>query len=324
MKLSVVTPTLRRPKEVGELLNCLAQTKVIPSELVLVDGAPEGEDDTARVVAGLAPEMPFEIRYLRSPKGTALQRNRGIDQAQGDFIAFIDDDVRVAPDFFEVILKQFGRGEHRDVGGMVGVKTNLTFDGSKRARWRWYRRLGLLRTFEPGRYDFECGYPINAAMQPPFEGVREVDFMTTACAVWRREVFAQGLRFDLFFRNFGVLEDAHFSLRAGKQWRLLQCGDAQCRELNASGGRGNAHLLGFKSVVNYYYVFRDIAGPLSLGQRFRFWRYQAFELCRMFASGIRRFRFDDFRNLTGRLHGAWHILTGFSSAKPFAREGEAP
>jgi len=319
VELSVITPTLRRPKEVTELLHCLAGTKVRPDELVLVDGAPQGEDATAEVVRELGPQMPFPIRYMRSPKGTALQRNRGIEKAEGQFIAFIDDDVRVAPDFFGVILDQFKRPENRDVGGIVGVKTNQTFDGTRRARWRWYRKLGLLHTFEPGRYDFDCGYPINAAMQAPFEGVRELDFMTTACAVWRRDVLADGLRFDLFFRNFGVLEDAHFSLRAGRTWRLLQCGDAHCRELSAAGGRGNSRLLGFKAVVNYYYVFRDIAGPLSIAQRFRFWRFQVFEIFRMLVSGIRRRRLDDLRNIAGRLHGTWHILAGFKSAKPVPR-----
>lgn len=315
MRLSVVTPTLRRPTHVAELLNCLAQTTLKPDELVLVDGAPDAERETETVVAELAPTMPFEVRYVRSPKGTAVQRNRGIDKARGTYIAFIDDDVRVKPNYFEEILKAFETKGHEDVGGIVAVKTNLIFDINKRARWRWYRRLGLLKTFEPGRYDFQTGYPINASMQGPFDGVRPVDFMTTACAVWRRTVFENGLRFHLFFRNFGVLEDAHLSLTAGKTWRLLQCGTAHCEELNAAGGRGNAHNLGFKSVINYYFVFRDVAGPLSLGQRFRFWRFQAFEMLRMGLSGLRRFRFDDFRNLMGRLHGVWHIATGFADAK---------
>ena len=44
--------------------------------------------------------------------------------------------------------------------------------------------------------------------------------MSTSCAVWRREIVVDsGLRFDPFFRDFGVLEDAHFSLRARrKKW----------------------------------------------------------------------------------------------------------
>ena len=77
-------------------------------------------------------------------------------------------------------------------------------------------RLGIYSNFEPGKFDYKTGYPINVNLQPPFTGTREVDFMTTACAVWRREVLDDGFRFDEFFKNYGVLEDAHFSLRAGK------------------------------------------------------------------------------------------------------------
>src|SRR6185295_14617818 len=152
--------------------------------------------------------------------------NVGLDEAQGDFIAFFDDDIRLEPAFLRAALSVFSGDKRVRVGGVVGYRTNGYFSGDEALRWRWYRRLRLLKTYEPGRYDFRCGYPINANMQPPFSGVRSVDFMTTSCAVWRSEVFESGLRFDPFFRDYGVLEDAHLSLKAGREWELLQCGDA--------------------------------------------------------------------------------------------------
>jgi len=133
--------------------------------------------------------------------------------------------------------------------------------------------------------------------------VREVDFMTTSCAVWRREVFDSGLRFDPFFRDYGVLEDAHFSLRAGREWKLLQSGDARCCELSSPNGRVDRRKLGYKCVVNYYYVFRDIVRPLTWRHKVRFWRYQAFELLRIASSAARRGRRADLLELLGRLEG---------------------
>jgi len=132
--------------------------------------------------------------------------------------------------------------------------------------------------------------------------------MTTACAVWRRSVFDSGLRFDEFFRNFGVLEDAHFSLRAGRTWRLLQCGDARCIELHSPNGREDRKKIGFKSVVNYHFVFRDIGGPLSPLQKYRFWRFQAFEAFRIASSAFRRFSAGDIADLRGRAQGVWRII----------------
>lgn len=308
--ISVVTPTFRRPNEVAGLLENLSRQMLLPAEVILVDGAPPEERATEEVVSRLMDSLPFRCRYIRHPRGTAIQRNAGIENSTGAFVAFIDDDVRLEPGFLKSIAAVFGGDKENKVGGVVGYRTNQHFDSTSAKRWRWYRRLGLLTTFEPGRYDFQSGYPINANMQPPFTGVREVDFMTTACAVWRREVFGSGLRFDPFFRDYGVLEDAHFALRAGRHWQLLQCGDAQCAELSSPNGRVDRRKIGYKCVVNYYYVFQDIVKPLTLKNKARFWRYQGFELFRMASSAIRRQRRDDLSELMGRLEGFYSVLQG--------------
>jgi glycosyltransferase involved in cell wall biosynthesis len=308
--ISIVTPTFRRPAEVEGLLQNLTRQTLAPFEIILVDGTPVEEKETEEIVSRLNKNLPFACHYLRHARGTAIQRNAGIELAKGKFIAFIDDDVRLEPEFFEMIATAFTTDKEKKVGGIVGYRTNQHFELNSRQRWRWYRRLRLLTTYEPGRYDFQNGYPINANMQPSFSGTRRVDFMTTACAVWRREVFDTGLRFDPFFSNYGVLEDAHFSLRAGRTWALWQCGDAHCQELHSPGGRVDRRSLGYKSVVNYYYVFRDIVRPLTWRHKWRFWRFQAFEMLRILSSAIRRRRFSDVMELSGRLEGMIAVARG--------------
>lgn len=310
-KISVVTPTLRRPQEVAELLDNLSQQTVLPFEVIIVDGAPQEEKETEEIVKAKAKDLPYRVIYIRHGGGTAIQRNVGIDAATGDFIAFIDDDIRLEANFFEEILKVFIEDkDKKKVGGIVGYRTNQHFTPDQHQRWRWYRWLRLFSTYEPGRYDFETGYPINANLQPPFNGVRRVDFMTTSCAVWRREVMDSGLRFDPFFTDYGVLEDAHFSLKAGKHWILLQCGDAKVIHLHSPRSRVNRRKIGYKCVVNYYYVFRDIAGPLSLRQKLRFWRFQIFELFRLAISALRRRRKEDILEILGRIEGIIAVARG--------------
>ena len=310
IRISVVTPTLRRPQEVTELLKNLAAQTLQPLEFILVDGAPAGEDETRVVADREFGRTGFPCRYIRHGGGTAIQRNKGIEASSGNLIALIDDDIRLEPGFLSVMANHFQQDEARRVGGIVGYRMNEFFERESRQRWRWYRRLGLLTTFEPGRYDYKTGYPINVNHQPPFHGVREVDFMTTACAIWRAEVFESGLAFDPFFRGYGVLEDAHFSLRAKRKWVLLQCGDARCEHHQSPRGRTGRSRIGYMSVVNYYYVFRDVAGPLSFSQKFRFWRYQTFELARIIASAIRRRRIGDLSEAGGRFRGWFAVATG--------------
>lgn len=301
-----------RPQEIAGLLANLARQARRPDEVIIVDGAADDVHATEAVVRRAAQTAPFRLRYLRAERGTAVQRNAGIDQASGSYIAFVDDDVRLDPDFLEAIATVFAADLAGRVGGVVGYRTNAVLGaaGSLPPRWRWYRRLGLLRTFEPGAYDRETGYPINANLQPAFSGTRPVDFMTTACAVWRGEVFEDGLRFDPFFRDYGVLEDAHLALRAGRRWTLLQCGDARCQELSAPGGRVSTAMVGYKSVVNYWYVFQSVMGPLSITQCLRFWRFQLFELVRVAAYLVARPRRAVAGELVGRCRGIVAVARG--------------
>lgn len=323
--VSIVTPTFRRPEEVKGLLENLSRQSLLPVEVILIDGAEAGETLTETAVRNVETSYTFKIKYVRSNGGTAIQRNRGLELTKGKFVAFIDDDVRLGKDFLSNIVDVLQNDKTYEVGGVVGYRTNEYFKASDSERWRWYKRLGLLTIYEPGRYDFESGYPINNNMQPPFSGTRPVDFMTTACAVWRREVIDSGLRFDPFFRDYGVLEDAHFSLRAGREWKLLQCGDAHCEELRSPHGRVNRRRIGYKSVANYYYVFRDISGPLDFRHQYRFWRFQAFELFRIGMSALRRRRWDDVQELMGRFAGIFSVALGRLNASDQPRQrGETP
>ncbi len=319
--ISIVTPTFRRPDEVALLLENLGKQTCRNFELILVDGAAEDERDTERVVLPRLDGLSYPCKYIRHGGGTAIQRNKGIELARGQFITFIDDDIHPEPQFLQAMLDAFATDKARKVGGIVGYRTNEHFKLDNRQRWRWYKRLGLLTTYEPGRYDFETGYPINANMQPPFSGVRKVDFMTTSCAMWRREV-VDVIRFDPFFRDYGMLEDAHFSLRAGKRWDLWQCGDARCVHAHSQRGRPDRRKIGYKCVVNYYYVFRAARAPepLSMRHKFRFFRYQCFELFRISMSGLRRLRSGDFQEVCGRLQGFVTCLKGI----PPTTQGGSP
>jgi hypothetical protein len=209
----------------------------------------------------------------------------------------------LAPDFFERILEVFSLDAEGQVGGVAGYILNQYLDPNTSPRWRWYRRLGLFSTYEPGRYDFASGYPINRYLQPPYNGVRELDFMGSGCAVWRRAVFENGLRFSDFFTGYGVLEDAHFALRARRQWKLMECGRAHCHHLCAPAGREDSRQIAWKSAVNYRFVFMDIVPQRTLSQELRFWRVQLFDLLRFLLYALRFPRAASWQTVLGKAQG---------------------
>ncbi len=307
-RISVITPTLDRPSEVQGLLENLSGQTILPWELILVDASPDDRtrDSIERCVSGL----PFGCSVVSRGGGTAVQRNVGLDLAQGDFFAFVDDDIRLDPDFFEQCLDAFshdGPGD-RPLGGVSGYITNQHLDPESSPRWRLYRRLKVFGTYEPGRYDLASGYPINRYLQPPHDAIREIDFMGAGCAVWRREVFEDGLRFSDFFVGHGVLEDAHLALRAASKWRLAEVGAARCIHLRSPGGRDDGREVGFKSAVNYRFVFKDVVPLRSWRQESRFWIVQFLDLARFVVHGVRHPSRSSISVVEGKLRGIWHAL----------------
>jgi GT2 family glycosyltransferase len=315
--ISVVTPTLDRPEEVRALLaNLTAQTHS-PLELIVIDAAPAGMDETQAIVRSSKQSMTYEVNYIRRGGGTAIQRNIGIDAAHGDFIAFIDDDMVLESDFFARVIDLFASDSDKTVGAVAGYITNQYLDPAKSARWRWYKRLRLFTTYEPGRFDYQTGYPINRYMQPPHAGVREIDLMGANCAVWRRQVFEGGLRFSPFFVDYGVVEDAHLALGARQRgWKILEAGRARCTHLHSPRGRTSKRRVARKTAVNYRFLFVDIVRQRTVRQELRFWRVQFVDLVRHVACAVRSGRSDEWSAAFGKVQGiiaATRVCAGATS-----------
>lgn len=86
-RISVVIPTYNRAAQVtGAVRSVLAQTLPPAEVLVIDDGSTDG------TAAALAP-FADRIRYISKPNGgVSAARNRGIMEATGDWIAFLDSD----------------------------------------------------------------------------------------------------------------------------------------------------------------------------------------------------------------------------------------
>jgi glycosyltransferase involved in cell wall biosynthesis len=85
--VSVVIPVFNGERFLGEAVESVLDQKYSAIEIIVVD---DGSTDNTATVARSLPET---VRYLhQSNQGPAAARNRGIEQAQGSFIAFADAD----------------------------------------------------------------------------------------------------------------------------------------------------------------------------------------------------------------------------------------
>ncbi len=99
---SVVIPTYNRKDTLGRVLDALmhqtAQAEI--AEILVVDDG--SSDGTASLVAEAAERSPTSIRYLgQENKGRSAARNRGIREAKGEILLFLDDDEIPAPNMVE-------------------------------------------------------------------------------------------------------------------------------------------------------------------------------------------------------------------------------
>jgi len=96
--ISVIIPTYNHANYILETLDSVfAQTYNDYEVIVVNDGSP---DNTAEILRPLA--TAGQIRYIEQPnQGQATARNRGLSEATGEFIAFMDDDDLWPPDKLE-------------------------------------------------------------------------------------------------------------------------------------------------------------------------------------------------------------------------------
>jgi GT2 family glycosyltransferase len=92
--VSVVVPTAGRVAVLRPTLRALAGLDYPHYEIIVVDNAPH-RAGTAELLAELAAEDP-RLRCVPEPTaGVAYARNRGLAEARGEIVAFVDDDVIV-------------------------------------------------------------------------------------------------------------------------------------------------------------------------------------------------------------------------------------
>jgi glycosyltransferase involved in cell wall biosynthesis len=92
-RFSVIVPTYGRPAFLAEAVHSiLAQDSSRDLEVIVVD---DGSPDPVE-----SPSSDVRVRIIRRDTngGPASARNTGLDEAQGDFIAFCDDDDLFTPD----------------------------------------------------------------------------------------------------------------------------------------------------------------------------------------------------------------------------------
>ncbi len=115
MKLSVVVSTLNDREQLLPCLDALSDRLPSTSEVVVVNG-PSSDGTTGAVRARDDVDVLVEI----SERNPNVSRNAGIEVASGDVVAFVGDEYRVSPSWYDAVDATFEAGSDVVTGPVTG------------------------------------------------------------------------------------------------------------------------------------------------------------------------------------------------------------
>lgn len=105
--ISIIVPVYQVEAYISECVESLLAQTYTNLEILLVD---DGSTDGS---GGICDEYACRDRRIRVVhqvnQGVSAARNRGLDQAAGEYVAFVDSDDAVMPDFIEILYDLIGR-----------------------------------------------------------------------------------------------------------------------------------------------------------------------------------------------------------------------
>jgi glycosyltransferase involved in cell wall biosynthesis len=212
MDVSVVLGTYNRAASLQTTLETFSGLVCPPEltwELLLVDN--NSHDDTRAAIHKFAKTAKFPVRYIfEGQQGRSAALNTGIAAAQGEIIAFTDDDVLLHPEWLSNLTRAFERFQCAAVGGRIVPLWNH----SKPDWMQWDGQQAVV--------NFELGEEFQEIRFPPMG----------ANSAFRKQLFA---KYGLFRLDLGVsgsehtvtCDDTEFGyrlIRGGE--RILYCPDA--------------------------------------------------------------------------------------------------
>ncbi len=205
--------TRHRSDFIFTTLQHLKSFQKIPKLLIIVDSSED--EKTKDMIDFFSNELYFQLKYLHSLPGLPHQRNVGIEflvtnqlLEDSGVVSFLDDDVRVKSDYFQIVSELFDQNPLAiAIGGFVD-------EVSKVSSKTLFRRLALLGSKNSGVI-LKSGF---AMVPSPNKKIMQTQWIPGGMQNVRFEVFKNEM-FDGKIRMYG--EDVEFYSRIFKYGKIL-------------------------------------------------------------------------------------------------------
>ena len=302
LTVSVIIPTKNRPRDLSGTIQNLFRQSILPKQLIIVDQSEscEGRDLVRAAFHALPVERRenIDLCHISDPSivGAATARNCAMDIADGDIWLFLDDDVRLDPDFIKEVISIYEK--HQNIGGVAGIITNYARPGFGYRCWSWI--------FEWGPFHDER-QPIywNAYRLRDSAPIRVRKF--TGCAMSFKASVIGDMRFDQNLRGASLAEDIDFCARL-ESARLVVSPRARVAHMRSPMNRARDHWIRSHALSASYMYRRNWAHGLTNRVCFRW--LQAGEFLVVAMSCLRRRSLDPLHALQAGLRQASQVTRG--------------
>lgn len=224
LRLSVVVPTYNAAKTIASTLDSILAQELAPVDIIVVD---DGSKDNTRDVLG-----PYADRVrlvFQQNSGVSAARNRGVAEAQGDWVAFCDADdlfhhdkltivgsaIEAVPDAALVFHDFWSIEENRVVDARSTHSKYSMFPLFKELDLTMSEILPDRRVVATISKDFPI---VEAWLGRPFRWLMLGNVLMPSTVSVRKSTFLAAGGFD---RDFRYAEDTEFFLRFAKQTEFL-------------------------------------------------------------------------------------------------------
>jgi GT2 family glycosyltransferase len=207
---SAVIPTKDRPAAVAEAVDVLLRQTRLPERIVVVDASAHPFE----VPQGLT----VEVVVVTSRPSTSAQRNLGAHEVETPIVLFLDDDVRLPPDYAETLLARWEAAGLEALGGLAGTPAIAPRQGRVS---RAVRRVLMLNYVDPTGEAMTLRRSGNVRYVPEPRGPVHVPALGAGATAYRTDL-VRAHPFDERFAGYAPGEDLEMAFRVGRAAPILQ------------------------------------------------------------------------------------------------------
>lgn len=182
--ISVIIPVYNMEKYLGRCVDSVLGSGYPDFEVILVD---DGSTDRCPAIGKAYAQKDGRVKYIRQEnQGVSAARNRGLQEAAGEWVVFVDADDYVAPDFLAAVAQEEYAGYDL-----------LLFDHFPLKERGWKKRRKSRKA--PAAYsgkDIARNFTEKMLRFQPLEPGSRVALASPCCKAYKREIIERyGIRF---------------------------------------------------------------------------------------------------------------------------------